>query len=59
MTFAFTVVFLMSKYKASLQGSDEILKGFCVAFALYASYAISYGSGAILNPALAIAQTCY
>lgn len=49
----------MSKYKPSLQGTDEIIKGLGVALVLFSCYDLSFESGAILNPALAITQTCY
>jgi hypothetical protein len=59
LTFTFTVVFLFAKYKPSLQGTDEIIKGLGVTFVLSSCYDLAAGSGAIFNPALAITQTCY
>jgi glycerol uptake facilitator-like aquaporin len=54
LTFTFTVVFLMSKYKPSLQGTDEIIKGIGVAIVMFNCYALSAGSGGSLNPALGL-----
>lgn len=54
LTFNFTVVFLMMKYKISAKNSDEILKGIGLGFVLAICIATSYGSGGSLNPALGL-----
>jgi glycerol uptake facilitator-like aquaporin len=46
-------------YKPSLRTVDEIIKGLGVSITLYVCYTYSAGSGACMNPALAIAQTSY
>ena len=46
-------------YKPELRTVDEIIKGLAVSFTLWICYFLSAGSGACLNPALGLAQTCY
>lgn len=58
-TFTFVAVYLMIIYKPSLRMVDEIIKGLGASFTLYSVYILSAGSGACLNPALALAQTGY
>eukprot|EP00347_Sterkiella_histriomuscorum_P012485 403368395 len=58
-TFIFCYVYLNVIYSPTLRTVDEILKGIAVALVLYICYAMGAGSGSGLNPALAIAQTCY
>lgn len=58
-TFTFTVTYLLIIYKPSLRTVDEIIKGIGISLALWVCYFLSAGSGACLNPALAIAQTSY
>lgn len=54
-TFLFVYVYLLVIYKPSLRTVDEIIKGLAVAITLWIAYYLSAGSGACLNPALAIA----
>lgn len=54
-TFLFVLVYLLVIYKPSLRTVDEIIKGLAVAITLWIAYYLSAGSGACLNPALAIA----
>jgi glycerol uptake facilitator-like aquaporin len=58
-TFLFVLIYLLVIYKPSLRTVDEIIKGLGVSLTLYACYMFSAGSGACMNPALAIAQTSY
>ena len=58
-TFLFVLVYLLVIYKPSLRTVDEIIKGLGVSLTLWVCYFLSAGSGACLNPALAIAQTSY
>ena len=58
-TMTFLIIYLLVIYKPSLRTVDEIIKGFGVSIALWICYALSAGSGACLNPALALAQTAY
>lgn len=58
-TFLFVLIYLFVIYKPSLRSVDEIIKGLGVTLTLYSCYMLSAGSGACLNPAFAIAQTCY
>lgn len=58
-TFLFVLIYLLIIYKPSLRTTDEIIKGLALGFTLWICYYFSAGSGACLNPALAIAQTCY
>ena len=58
-TFLFVLIYLLVIYKPSLRTVDEIIKGLGVSITLYVCYTFSAGSGACLNPALAIAQTSY
>ena len=47
------------KFKAIYITSDEILKGLCLAFTLYACLSSTAGSGGCLNPWLGLAQNIY
>ena len=58
-TLTFIWVYLVIIYKPSLRTTDEIVKGIGLATALWICYFLSAGSGACLNPALGLAQTCY
>lgn len=58
-TFIFCYVYLNVIYSPTLRTVDEILKGVALAFVLYICYCGGAGSGSGLNPALAIANTCY
>jgi glycerol uptake facilitator-like aquaporin len=58
-TFLFILTYLFVIYKPSLRTVDEIIKGLAMGFTLWVCYFYSAGSGACLNPALAIAQTSY
>ena len=58
-TMTFLIIYLLVIYKPSLRSVDEIIKGFGVSIALWICYVLSAGSGACLNPALALAQTAY
>ena len=58
-TFIFSYVYLNVIYSPTLRTVDEILKGIAMAWVLYICYCGCAGAGAGLNPALAIAQTCY
>ena len=52
-------IYLLIIYKPSLRSVDEIIKGVGIALTLWIAYELCAGSGACLNPALAIAQVCY
>lgn len=54
-TYTFVLVYLLVIYKPSLRTVDEIIKGIGVSLTLWICYMLSAGSGACLNPALAIA----
>ena len=54
-TFLFVLIYLYVIYKPSLRTVDEIIKGLAVAITLWVAYFLCAGSGACLNPALAIA----
>ena len=58
-SFTFTFVYLLIIYKPSLRTVDEIIKGIGISITLWACFVLSAGSGACLNPALALAQTTY
>lgn len=58
-TFIFVYAYLLVIYKPSIRTVDEIIKGLGIALVLYACYSMTAESGASLNPAFAIAQTCY
>lgn len=58
-TLTFTWIYLIVIYKPTLRTVDEIVKGLACAFSLWICYYLSAGSGACLNPALGLAQTCY
>jgi len=58
-TFLFVITYLFVIYKPSLRTVDEIIKGLAVSLTLWATYFMSAGSGACMNPAFAIAQTAY
>ncbi len=55
----FVYVYLLIIYKPSLRTVDEIIKGIGIGLTLWISYELCAGSGACLNPALAIAQVSY
>lgn len=54
-TFSFVLVYLLIIYKPSLRTVDEIIKGLGASVVLYVCLFLSAGSGACLNPALALA----
>lgn len=58
-TLTFIWVYLIVIYKPQLRTVDEIVKGLAVSFTLWICYFMSAGSGACLNPALGLAQSCY
>ena len=58
-TLTFTWVYLLLIYKPQLRTVDEIVKGIALTFVSYMCYILSAGSGASLNPALGLAQSCY
>jgi glycerol uptake facilitator-like aquaporin len=58
-TLTFTWIYLLVIYKPTLRTVDEVIKGIGLAFVLWICYYLSAGSGACLNPALGLAQTCY
>jgi glycerol uptake facilitator-like aquaporin len=58
-TFLFVLVYLLVIYKPSLRTVDDIIKGLGVSITLCVCYLLCAGSGACLNPALAIAQISY
>ena len=58
-TLTFTWVYLLVIYKPSLRTVDEIIKGIGLGTTLWGCYYLSAWSGACLNPALGLAQTCY
>ena len=58
-TMTFLIVYLFVIYKPSLRTVDEIIKGLGLSVTLWICYGLSAGTGACLNPALALAQTAY
>ena len=58
-TMTFLIVYLFVIYKPSLRTVDEIIKGLGLSVVLWICYGLSAGTGACLNPALALAQTAY
>ena len=54
MTFTFTVIFLLMKYKGTLDSTEQIIKGMALAVVLIALYGMSHGSGGCYNPAHAL-----
>lgn len=54
-TFTFVYIYLLVIYKPQLRTVDEIIKGVGIGLTLWICYELSAGSGACLNPALAIA----
>lgn len=54
-SFMFVYVYLLLIYKPSMRTVDEVIKGLGVAITLWIAYDLCAGSGACLNPALAIA----
>jgi glycerol uptake facilitator-like aquaporin len=58
-TFIFVYAYLLISYKPQLRFVDDIIKGFGIAAILFLCYKMCAEAGAGLNPAFAIAQTCY
>lgn len=57
LTFTFIFIVLIVKYKKSLVGVTNPIKGIAITLALFCCYGMSAGAGACLNPWFGLAET--